>query len=115
LFIDSNLVQNGEVVSTDICVVGGGVAGITFAREFMNTGREVTILESGGEVPDKYTRILAEGKSIEQSYYLLETTRERGFGGTSHAWSVDLDDQGTTGVRLKAMERIDFEKRDWIP
>ena len=32
----------------DLCIVGAGAAGITIAREFLNTNIRVCLLESGG-------------------------------------------------------------------
>ena len=47
MVLKSDDLKNGDVIETDICVVGAGPAGISFAREFINTDQNVTLLESG--------------------------------------------------------------------
>ena len=40
---------DGRTIRADVCVVGGGAAGITVARELIGTGLDVVLLEAGGE------------------------------------------------------------------
>jgi choline dehydrogenase-like flavoprotein len=101
-------------VKTDICIVGAGVVGITLAREFAGKHFRVCLLESGGLEPDKATQSLYWGENIGHPYYELDTARARFFGGTSHYWHIPLGD-GRLGVRLRPLDGIDFEEREWIP
>ena len=48
MIIDARAEETGTVVNADVCIVGGGLAGITLAREFIGTPFEVCLLESGG-------------------------------------------------------------------
>ncbi len=115
MFIDSNTIDNKREFKADICIIGGGVAGIAAAKDFLNGNQDVIILESGGEYPDNKTQTLTTGRNSGLEYYDLETTRTRAFGGTSLTWTIDLNKDEEIGVRLREMDRIDFEERDWIP
>ena len=44
------------MIETTVCIIGGGVAGITLAREMDKRGIETCLLESGGFDPDDETR-----------------------------------------------------------
>jgi len=100
----------------DICVVGAGVAGISFAREFIGTSYNVLVLESGGSEPEDKTQELNSGKSIGHSYFDLRDTMARAVGGTSHFWCVSPEGlEGEEGLRLRSLDPIDFERREAIP
>ena len=47
MFVDARSVPPGTVIETEVCIVGAGAAGITLAREFINSGFRVALLESG--------------------------------------------------------------------
>jgi hypothetical protein len=114
LIIDARDVSNGKTVSSDICIVGAGVAGLALASELRDRKFRVSIIECGGIEPDKPTQALFWGESIGQPYFPLASTRACGYGGTSHRWLINLLN-GQLGVRLRGMDSIDFEKRDWVP
>ena len=109
MIIKPNEIRNNEEIESEICVIGAGTAGLTIAREFIDTSTNVVILESGGDKPDSTTKELIEGKNIGLSYYDLKETRERAFGGSSHLWYY------VPGLRSRGLDAIDFEKKDWIP
>lgn len=116
MLIDSRTILVDTVIDADICIVGAGPAGITLAREFLNTGLEVCLLESGDFELDSETQKLSIGTIISQDQYPLdelEAGRQRGFGGASCLWHVDLGAQ--VGVRYAPLDPIDFQKRDWFP
>jgi choline dehydrogenase-like flavoprotein len=104
-----------KVFDADICIVGAGIAGITIAREFLNTNKKVVVLESGGRKPEDEVNELTTGKNTGLPYFELEETRARAFGGSSHYWVVDILNDEINGVRLRGLDGIDFEKKDWIP
>lgn len=114
MFLDARTVDHNEIIRTDVCIAGAGVAGITLAHEFMGCGFETCIVESGGLKPDKVTQSLYYGENIGIPYYPLDTARGRFFSGTAHFWDVKLKDKGM-GVRLRTLDPIDFEKREWVP
>jgi len=89
----------------DVCVIGAGAAGIALVRDLQQYGRDVCLLEAGGLDFDRQTQSLFAGRNIGRPYYDLDQARLRFFGGTTNIW----------GGRCVPLERIDFERRDWIP
>jgi choline dehydrogenase-like flavoprotein len=71
-------------------------------------------MESGGVTADRETQSLYWGKKIGIPYYELDKARARFLGGTSHFWHIPIGGH-QLGVRLRALDPIDFEQRDWVP
>ena len=97
--------SDGQRLHADVCIVGAGPAGITLARKLAEQGRSVCLLESGGEDFEQDTQSLNAGASAGMTYYPLESSRLRFFGGTTHIW----------GGRCAPLDDIDFETREWVP
>jgi choline dehydrogenase-like flavoprotein len=114
MFIDARTIEQKKAIESDVCIVGAGVAGITMALEFQQAGFDCCIIESGGFKPQKATQSLYYGENVGIPYYPLDTARGRWFAGTAHYWCVKLPGEGM-GVRLRSMDPIDFEERDWVP
>lgn len=105
MFIDTRRVEQGTVIQTTVCIIGGGVAGITLAMELDKKGIDVCLLESGGFVPDSGTRDLYRGEDVgEWRYNFADGSRSRFLGGSSNCW----------GGWCRPLDPWDFEKRDWI-
>jgi choline dehydrogenase-like flavoprotein len=104
MFIDTRRVENGTVVQTAVCIIGGGVAGITLALELEKQGIDACLLESGGFKPDDDTRDLCRGEDIGLPYRFADGCRGRFLGGSSNCW----------GGWCRPLDPWDFEKRDWI-
>ncbi|WP_250122644.1 GMC family oxidoreductase [Chroococcidiopsis sp. CCMEE 29] len=105
MFIDALTLPEDTLVETDICIIGGGAAGITLAREFSNQPYQVCLLESGGLDYGEATQSLYTGENVGVNYFPLKEARARYFGGSTNlwaGWSRPLDD-------------IDFEDRPWMP
>ena len=105
MIVDAGEIPKNQTIHTDVCIIGSGAAGITLAREFIEKGFNVCLLESGGMEPQKRTRSLAQGENIGIPYRPLEYTRSRFFGGTTNAWH---------GV-CEELDELDFEARSWVP
>jgi len=104
--IDARTVADGQELEYDICIVGGGAAGITIAREFIGKPYKVCLLESGGlGDPDEKTESLRDGKNIGIDYYDIKDLTYRGMGGNTGRWASFI----------RPFVPIDFEKRDWVP
>lgn len=86
-----------------ICVVGGGPAGITLALELAARGKSVILAESGGLKSEPETQALYRGESVGHPM-VLEEGRHRVLGGAATQW---------TG-RCALLDDIDFEQRDWV-
>ncbi len=93
------------LLEAEVCIVGAGAAGVALARDLMNAGRDVCLLEAGGMDYDEQTQSLFKGNNIGMEYYDLDHSRLRFFGGTTNMW----------GGRSIPLDPIDFEKRDWVP
>ena len=94
----------GKLLQADLCIVGGGMAGIALAKEFANTGRSVVLLESGGLQFDRPTQDLYQGTNVRGDFSLT-TSRFRMLGGTSYVW----------GGWSAPLDEIDFQQREWVP
>jgi len=105
MLTDARSVPTKTVVETDLCIVGGGAAGITLAREFINSGVRVVLLESGGEHPDPATQDLYSGSDIGRRYEIFQESRARYFGGTTNRWG---------GAWCDLPSPLDFEVRDGV-
>ncbi len=118
MFNDINEFKNGEIFESDICVVGGGAAGIDIARFFNGKNKSVLLIESGNLSFDPETQKLYEikciGKGIRNGGYDFNShlksefkneSRIRQFGGTTNIWSG----------KWKILDPIDLKQRDWIP
>ena len=114
MFLDARSIREDEVIDSDVCIVGAGVAGLTLAREFKQAKFRTCIIESGGEKPDKPTQALYWGENVGLPYYPLDTARARFLGGSSHYWAIKLSEK-EMGVRLRPMDPIDFEEKAWVP
>ncbi len=68
MFIDTRTVEHNTVIETTVCIIGGGVAGITLAREMSRAGVDTCMLESGGFGPDDETRDLYRGENAGLPY-----------------------------------------------
>jgi len=95
---------SGQVLKTDICIIGAGVAGITIATEMIGSGRQVLVLESGALEPDDRTQALYEGKASQQVYD-ISGSRLRQFGGSSNHWE---------GFCMP-LTAYDMQPRPWVP
>lgn len=105
MIIDLSEIEDQTSLQAQVCIIGAGVAGQTVASRLAELNIDVLLLESGGRDFQPKTQTLAEGKSVGETYYDLETTRLRLFGGTAAIW----------GGRCAELDSIDFEKRDYIP
>lgn len=106
MLIDARSVPTGTVIETEVCIVGGGAAGITLAREFTDSGFRVILLESGGEKLEQATQDLYAGSDIGRPYEKFSASRLRYFGGTTNHWGR---------VWCDMPHALDFEKREDVP
>lgn len=105
MLIDARSLPDGEVINTDICIVGAGACGIALALEFIDAPFRVSLLESGGLKFKHRTQWLYRGENVGHDYFDLEFTRQRYFGGSTNKWYG----------RCRPLDSIDFEERDWVP
>jgi choline dehydrogenase-like flavoprotein len=89
----------------DVCIMGGGVAGITLANELSKKGISVILLEAGGDDHDPQVQKDAEASSVHYPYPDPSQSRLRRLGGTSNHWANNTS----------PLSPIDFEARDGLP
>jgi choline dehydrogenase-like flavoprotein len=103
---DARRLRAGSRIETDLCIVGGGAAGITLARELAHTGMRIVLLVGGRRRERAADRELYRGSAAPgTSHEPLEENRRRCWGGTTTVW----------GGRCIPLDPIDFEAREQIP
>ena len=102
---DARTLSSGQILETDVCIVGAGAAGIALAKEFARASFRVLLLESGGLNFEHRTQWLYKGENTGRRYFSQEFTRRRQFGGTTVVWSG----------RCRPLDEMDFESRPWLP
>ena len=118
-------IGNGTVVSTQVCIIGSGPAGVTAAWHLQKAGLKVTLIEGSRDFGADWKaswrdKVLlyngvAEGlfATNERDFLILPYVghtgsaweRERVFGGTSAHW----------GGQSRPLDPITFEKRPGFP
>ena len=96
--------NDNEVISCDVAIVGAGAAGLTLARTLSGSALTVCVFESGGMDFDQQSQALAAGENTGDRYYDLIDSRLRFFGGTTAIW----------GGRCARYDAHDFERREWV-
>lgn len=89
----------------DVCIVGGGAAGIALAVELAGSPLKVLLLEQGGSAPSESARSvykLLPGPTVTLG---VDPTRKFFLGGNSNHWYGNC----------RPLDAADFEPRDWIP
>jgi choline dehydrogenase-like flavoprotein len=95
-----------DLLNSDFCIIGSGPSGISIALELAKAKRKVILISGGIKFENSKNQNLYIGKIAKKSTHEpLEENRRRVFGGTSTVW----------GGRCIPFDKIDFEKRDWIP
>jgi choline dehydrogenase-like flavoprotein len=114
MLIDARNFISNDPIQTDLCIIGAGPAGITIAREYLNTSISLCLVESGGWDFDANAQSLSDGTVVGDPYPPLTQTRWRQVGGAAHLWEAQYDYQ-EYGFRCTPLDEIDFEQRDWMP
>lgn len=112
--IDLKAFDQAELGPYDLCIVGGGVAGLTLAWALRDSGLGICVLETGGEHPEPETARLSRGDITGYPYFPLDMARARALGGSSHLWDYEVA-PGVCRIRLRPLDPIDFERREAVP
>lgn len=104
MLIDANEIAPSSVIQTQVCIIGGGAAGITMGLAFEKAGIDTVILESGGLRRDESTADLYRGSSSGIPYDYADGTRSRFLGGSSNCW----------GGFCRPWDQSAFEHRPWV-
>ena len=104
MFIDPDDRHIG-VVKADVCIVGGGAAGITLAAELAESELQVVVLETGGVSPTDDSRSVYRVLPGSAMKLGEDKTKPFYFGGNTNYWFGNC----------RPLDREDFEQRDWLP
>ena len=85
MFTDINEIDADEITG-DLCIVGAGAAGISLAKQFLNSPQKVILLEAGGMKYEVDSQALYTGKNEGLTYFPLAVARLRYFGGSTGHW-----------------------------
>ncbi len=114
-----NLAETSEPVRTSaqVCVIGGGIAGLLLAMRLRKAGIDVVLLESGAAEQTATQHPLNRAVSIGRPYHGAMQGRARCLGGTSTMWggalipflSSDLEARPCLGLPAWPVELGDLE------
>src|SRR5579872_599861 len=104
MFIDARGIPSGTEVTADLCIIGGGAAGITIARACAGSGMRICLLESGDLRFRWETQALYRGTNVGLPYFDLDVCQARYFGGNTNAW----------GGWCRPLDEIDVAPRPWV-
>jgi choline dehydrogenase-like flavoprotein len=104
MIINGNEISSPTTYKADVCVMGGGVAGITLANELSARGRSVVLLEAGGKRLNKKVQSDGAAEYVSPTYPSPTQNRVRTLGGSSTHWANNTS----------PLSEIDFEKRDGL-
>src|SRR5262245_42278633 len=105
MLIDARRDPLRAALQCDVCIVGGGPAGITLALELDDSRRMICLLDSGGLRRRQRTQSLMSGETTHGAYPPLEAARVGALGGSTHVWAG----------WCRPLDPIDFERRDGVP
>jgi choline dehydrogenase-like flavoprotein len=132
MFIDSRTLPENTQVQSDVCIIGGGPAGITLALDLASNNRRVVLVESGGFDFSPRTQSLYEGEVTEQGFIPLDVDRLRYLGGATNHWSgscrpfdpsefegwpfeiTALDNYYRRSQQILQLGPFTYEPEDWI-
>lgn len=94
----------------DVCVIGGGPAGLTAASALIEQGLRIIVIESGSTLPQaRRGRISPVDVVGDDRYGSIEGKTSRALGGSSWHWEIDI--HGVQGVRYTVIEPAVFDRQ----
>jgi choline dehydrogenase-like flavoprotein len=112
-FIDARTLPDASRIDADLVIIGGGLVGITLAKELAGGPLKVAILESGGREIDEAIQGLYAGTAVVKAPdnpdkpfddYPVQS-RARVLGGSGMIW----------GGKCVPLDPADFAARPWAP
>jgi choline dehydrogenase-like flavoprotein len=105
VIVDADTLESGTCLWADVCIVGGGAAGIALALSLSGQGLKIVLLESGQAGEHAPTQALYEGEVADERLHSPpDKYRMRRMGGSTSTW----------GGRCVPFDPIDFEARSHV-
>lgn len=105
MLIDGSSLKINTSLEADVCIMGGGVAGLVLAKELAINFDKIIVIESGGENFSPESQELNSPGAKSNSFFPDPLySRMRFLGGSSNHWENNTS----------PLDPIDFETRDWI-
>ena len=106
MMVEADTIDNGACLWADVCIVGGGAAGISLALALSGQGLRIVLLESGRLREHAPTQALYAGEVADERLHSpADKYRQRRMGGSTATW----------GGRCVPYDAIDFETRSQVP
>ena len=104
--LDARDLPDGQRLTTDVCIIGAGAAGITMALDLIGTGIDVLLLESGDVKDSREAQDLNAGVVVDERLHPPPGQyRRRRFGGSMNARET----------RCTPIAAFDLEARSYVP
>jgi choline dehydrogenase-like flavoprotein len=105
MYLDATQADEGTRFQADVCIIGGGPAGIVLADRLSRSGSRVIVCEGGGMDFSEDSQALYAGETDGPVPFDVQSSRLRYFGGTSNHW----------GGQVGPFDPIDLRRRSWVP
>ena len=105
MFIDGRQLSADTTLESDVCIIGGGVAGIALAAEFVDSPLRVLLLEGGGLSEDPIAGAVYGVVGSRPATLSVDQSKASFFGGNTNYWFGNC----------RPLDEADFESREWIP
>jgi choline dehydrogenase-like flavoprotein len=104
MFVDARNLPEGYRITRDVCIIGGGAAGLTLGNQLRYAGISAVVLEAGHVNLRRASQQFYTGAGDGEPYYQLHACRFRLLGGSTACW----------GGWCRPLDPVDFEARGWI-
>lgn len=104
MLLSASEIRPGEQLHCDVCIIGGGAAGIVIASQLAESSLDVVVLESGALRGEPRTQALYRGTLQGVPQLPLDESRLRYFGGSTNHWA---------GM-CRPLDAEDFASRPWV-
>jgi choline dehydrogenase-like flavoprotein len=105
MLIDLHQFSSDTLPQADICIVGGGIAGLVLADSLKGSGLKVCLLEAGGLFLESRSQDLYAAEIIGHPHSGTTDGRFRMLGGSSTRW----------GGQILPLANHDFSQRSHVP
>jgi choline dehydrogenase-like flavoprotein len=102
--LDGRTIDAGTALTADLCIIGGGPAGISLALALAGQPIDILLIESGGIEYDADAQALSHAEGNDLPYEIADM-RLRMLGGSTNHWAG----------YCRPLDPETFERRAWIP